>query len=123
MSRTHEFDGTKQGAKLRTGSPRPVISRNAAGDQTFIVAPGAGRRLRLMGGLITGPGGANTIKVKFGGTQVLPTVQVSATGQFNITQVLEGSNGIPGGENEALVVNLSAATAVEFTPIVTEEDV
>jgi hypothetical protein len=95
---------------------------SSSGDNEIQAAPGSGKRLRLAYLIVQNKSTtAVTIKVKFGSTQI---AEVLAQNQGDgLTIEPERDVRPPGGDNEALIVNLSAAENVTVTAHTYEEDV
>ncbi len=90
-------------------------TRSASGDYTLVPAPGIGKRLVVVDLTLQNEvGTANVMILKDGSGQVLQRFKGLADGSF-ICPVLGPHNFKRAAENQPLVLNLSAATAMGYT--------
>jgi hypothetical protein len=89
---------------------RIVVSESSIGANELVAADAAGRRIRVVAGLLSASGGANDVKFQSAATDITGVIGLPADGQLPIDPFLHGHFETAAGE--ALNLNLSAATAV-----------
>ena len=89
-----------------------VVNAASAGDNTIVAAAGASNKIRVLGGMLTASGGANTVRFESGasGTALTGQMDITDNGQLPIQFIPVGN--FETAANTLLNLELSAATAV-----------